>query len=1098
MSMKLKVKRFALTALSLFIAFAAVAQVTTSSMSGRITETDGTPVIGAAVVAVHTPSGTKYYSITDITGNYRIQNMRVGGPYTIEIAYLGYGTIKAENLFLRLGENFVYDARLVEEALTLSEIVVSAGIKNPILNADRTGASLNVSSRELASLPTISRSIMDFTRMTPQANGSSFAGRDGRYNTVTIDGAAFNNNFGLSSNVMPGGTSQPISLDAIEQVSVNLAPYDVRQSRFTGAAINAVTKSGDNTWRATAYTYQRPKSFTGDKVGDQTVKGARDKDSQTYGFTFGGPIVKDKLFIFASFESEKENSPSSGWEPSTNGVAIRDERISRTTVADLERMKQHLLSTYGYDPGDYKDFGAFPYTNYKVLARLDWNIAQNHKFALRYNRLRNTSTTLTNATSGPPNVPRNNNSRISEYSISFSNSFYGSENTIDAFAAELNSTFGNRIANKLLVSYTATTDPKRTSNSEIFPFVDIYEDGNPYMSFGYELFSYRNQVENNTFSIVNNLTLNLDKHTLTAGISYDNIYVNNSYIREGTSYYRYNSMDDFINNVKPAGFGITYGYGGTDPRGVEMSFGLGSLYLQDEWMVNNNFKLTYGLRAEFPMYHNELMGNPAVSALTFKDGYKLDLASWPTSKIQINPRIGFNWDVKGDRSVQVRGGTGLFAGVLPFVWFTNQPSSSGTIQSPELGIVEANLPADFRFNKDFRAQVAKYPALFPQAVSTTLASGAALAEVSKDFKMPRVWRTNLAGDFELPGNMALTLEALFTKDLNSIVQQNVNLASPSRVFSGPDKRAHYWNPATNKAEGNKVVSSTSTVMVLKNADAGYQALLTAQLTKNFSYGFSGMLAYTYNISKDLSANPGSAAPSAWQSNLDVYDLNNPQLSYSSFAVPHRVVGSLSYKVEYLRHLATTFSIYYNGAAMGRSTFAYSNDMTGDGYASDILYIPNRASDLTFVDVPGKMTVAEQVAKFQEFLDNDPYLSKRKGEYAERFGTVNPWRNSWDVKVLQDIFAKFGSGRKYTLQLSLDIVNAANLLNKDWGAFTRSGLANQYDVIMPLTYKGVNHLGEPTFTLNATDIANFDAKNKQIKATTISSTWGMLFGIRLIF
>lgn len=1076
--------------MSLFVAFAAIAQVTTSSMSGRITEANGTAVVGANVVAIHAPSGTKYYSITDATGNYRIQNMRVGGPYTIEVTFLGFGTIKAENLNLRLGENFVYDAKLVEEALSLSEVVVSAGIRNPILNADRTGASMNVSSREITALPSISRSITDFTRMTPQSNGTSFAGRDGRFNTITVDGAALNNNFGLSSRSMPGGTAQPISIDVIDQVSVNLAPYDVRLSQFTGASVNAVTKSGDNKWKATVYTYQRPKSFTGDKVGDLTVPKARENSNQTWGVTVGGPIIKDKLFIFTSYETEKESRPSGSWEPSTDGTAVTDKRISRTTVADLERAKNHLMSTYNYDPGDYKDFGAFPSGNYKLFGKIDWNISKNHKFSARYNRLRNDSRTLTNASSGPPVIPRSNYSRVSEYAISFSNSFYTETNSVDALSAELNSTFGNRVSNKFLVSYTMVTDPKRSSPSDIFPFVDIYKDGNPYMSFGYELFTYRNQVENNTFSIVDNLTLNLNKHTITAGFAYDNIYVNNTYIREGTSYYRFASLDDFINNAKPTGFGITYGYGGADPKGVEMSFGLGSLYLQDEWQVNKNFKLTFGVRAELPMYHNKLMDNPAVGALTFKDGYKMDIANWPDSKIQVNPRIGFNWDIKGDRSIQVRGGTGLFSGVLPFVWFTNQPSSSGTVQSPEIGILGANLPADFRFNKDFRAQIAKYPALFPQSVSTTLASGAALAEVKKDFKMPRVWRSNLAGDIELPGNMILTMEALFTKDLNAIVQKNMNLPAANRVFSGPDKRG-YW-------VGNKVVSTVSTAMVLDNTNKGYQALLTAQLTKNFSYGLSGMVAYTYNISKDVSSNPGSSAASAWTSNLDVYDLNNPQLSYSNFAVPHRVVGSLSYKIEYLKHLATTISIYYSGSSMGRSTYAYSNDMTGDGSASDIMYIPNRASELNFVDVAGKMTAAEQVAKFQEFIDNTPYLNKRKGQYAERFGVVEPWRNRWDVKVIQDIFAKFGSDRKFTLQFSLDIVNAANLLNSNWGAYSKSDLANSFGVIMPLTYKGVNHLGEPTFTLNATDIANFNSKNKYTKSLTTGSTWGMLLGVRLLF
>ena len=1073
--MKQTIKQFALMALSLFVAFAAYAQVTTSSMSGRITEANGTPVIGATVVTVHTPSGTQYYAITDNAGNYRIQNMRVGGPYTAEVSFLGFGSTKSGNITLRLGENYVHNATLTEQTVNLNEVVVTAGFANPILNSDRTGASMNISTRQLTSLPSISRSITDFTRMTPQANGTSFAGRDGRFNTVTIDGAAFNNNFGLSSSAMPGGTAQPISMDAIAEVSVNLAPYDVRQSQFTGASINAVTKSGDNTIKASIYTYMRPKSFTGEKVADAIVPKARERQSSVYGATVGGPIIKNKLFFFLSGEYEKETIPSSGWEPSTNGVVDLTNKISRTTVTDLEKAKAYLLSKYNYDPGEYQNFSAFPSSNYKVLARIDWNIAKNHKFAVRYNRMRNTSTNLTNANSGPPGLTRSNYSRVSDKSISFSNSFYGNENAIDAFAAELNSTFGSRISNKFLVSYTATTDPKRTSNSALFPFVDIYKDGDPYMSFGYELFSYKNQVLNNTFSVIDNFTINLDKHTLTAGLAYDNIFVNNSYIREGTSYYRYNSLDDFINDVKPIGFGATYGYEGQDITGVKMSFGLASVYLQDEWQVNKNLKVTYGVRAELPLYHNKLTDNPGIAALDFA-GYKLRVGEWPNSKVQINPRVGFNWDVKGDRSIQVRGGTGIFSGVLPFVWFTNQPSSSGTVQSPEVGVAAAKLPADFRFNPDFKAQIAKYPTLFPTTMSGTLASGSALAEVKKDFKMPQIWRTNLAGDFELPGNMIFTVEALFSKDINSIVQKNVNLPNPNRVFSGADNRA-YWS-------GNKVNSNVSSAMVLDNSDQGYQALFTAQVTKNFQYGFSGMLAYTFNLSKDLSANPGSSAYSAWTSNLDAFNLNSPQLSYSSFAVPHRVVGSLTYRIEYAKHFATAISIYYNGAAQGRSSVAYSNDMTGDGASSDLIYVPNNKYEIAFIDyIDSKtgniMTAAQQQDKFMDYVLNDKYLSKRQGQYAERFGSVNPWKNRFDVKVIQDVFTKFGSDRRYTLQLSLDIVNAGNLLSKNWGIYTRSGLANSYDVIMPLTYKGVSQIGVPTYVLNATSLDNFDAKNKQI-------------------
>jgi len=596
-------------------------------------------------------------------------------------------------------------------------------------------------------------------------------------------------------------------------------------------------------------------------------------------------------------------------------------------------------------------------------------------------------------------------------------------------------------------------------------------------------------VLNNTFSVTDNLSINLDRHTLTAGLSYSNIFVNNSYIREGTSYYRYASLDDFINNSKPTAFGVTYGYEGQDIEGVKMSFGIASAYIQDEWQIDPKFKLTYGIRAELPLYHNKLVDNPAVAALDF-NGYKMRLGEWPNSKVQINPRVGFNWDVKGDRSIQLRGGTGIFSGVLPFVWFTNQPTASGTVQSPEIGLVENKLPADFRFNPDFKAQVAKYPSLFPATMSSTLARGAALAEVNKDFKMPQIWRSNLAGDFELPGNMILTVEALYSKDINAVVQQNKNLPNPQNVFMGVDGRPRWTNRYVN--------SDVSSAMVLENSNKGYQAFFTAQLIKNFEYGFSGMVAYTYNVSKDVTSNPGSSAYSAWTSNLDAFNLNNPALGYSNFSVPHRVVGSLSYRIEYARHLATTISVFYNGAASGRSSVAYSNDMNGDGAVSDLIYIPNHKDEITFVDVVGKMTAAQQADKFMEYVKGDKYLSKHMGEYAGRFGVVNPWRNRWDVKVLQDVFADFGTDRRYTLQVSLDIVNAANLLSKNWGLYKKSGLANNYNVIMPLTYKGVNHMGQPTYTLNAKDLADFDAKNQLINQVTTGSTWGMQLGIRLLF
>ncbi|MDP4224164.1 MAG: TonB-dependent receptor, partial [Bacteroidota bacterium] len=622
---------------------------TTSEIKGRVTDSEGQPMPGAAITATHIPSGTTYATTADAAGNYRIPNMRVGGPYTIKVTFIGYLSSSYTDVYLKLGEPYVQNGTLSQSTTTLQEVVVASTGRGSILSTEHTGTQTNINSRDLASLPTISRSILDFSKYTPQAQGTSFIGRDGRFNTITVDGAAFNNNFGLSSNPLPGGNAQPISLDAIEEVSVSLAPYDVRMSQFTGASINAVTRSGDNTFKGSVYTYQRPKSFTGNTVNDVKVTGANTRSLQNYGLRLGGPIIRNKLFFFVSGEYEKELIPGVDWKPSTDGIANSDLKISRTTEADMIRVRDFLKSTYNYDAGKYKDFDPYQNKNTKLLARLDWNISKNHKFTLRYNDVVGTSDQQTNATSGPPNNARNSG-RISNQSLAFSNAFYGFKNTVRSLTGEINSNFGSRFSNKLLASYTHIQDT-RTSNSSLFPFVDIWQGGDQYMSFGYELFSYNNDVVNNTLSLTDNFTVNLKKHTITAGLAYDHLYFLNSYIREGTSYYRYNSVDDFINGADPIGFGVTYGYNGNDAPGAILNFGLGAAYLQDEWQVTPRLTATYGIRFEMPFYLDKMENNPAIAALTCADGQKMEVGTWPKSQLLISPRLGFNYDVLGDRSL---------------------------------------------------------------------------------------------------------------------------------------------------------------------------------------------------------------------------------------------------------------------------------------------------------------------------------------------------------------------------------------------------------------------------------------------------------------
>ena len=660
--------------LGLLFVCTSYAQMTTGSITGTVKDNHGEPLTGAAVKVTHVPSGTVYYAVTQGSGNYFIQGVRVGQDFKVEFSFIGFAPKTVEGIAILLGVPAQVDVTLAEDGITLSEVVVTG---TPF---SKTGAATNVTNRQIQTLPSINRSINDFTKLAPQSNGNnSFAGRDRRYNYITVDGAAFNNSFGLSDRIsnLPGGDAQPISLDAIDQISVNIAPFDIRQSNFTGASINAVTKSGDNTLKGSVYTYLRPESFAG-----KTIDGAKyewdETYLQTYGLSLGGAIIRNKLFFFVNGEYEKSNKPSTSWKTSTDGNADAANYISRAQSSRLSELRQHLLDAYGYDPGDW-NWHPFTSENYKILARADWNINDHHKLTVRYNQVVSTNDVLTNATSCPTDVPRSSYGRIGETGMAFTNTGYGFENTVRSITGELNSSFASRFANKFLITCTLIRD-KRTSPGAVFPFVDIWENGAPYTAFGYELYSYNTDLKNNTFSVTDNFTAYLGDHTLTAGLSYEQMYFGNAYMTFAPGYYRYNSIDAFMHNEAPAAYAITFGLNGNTAPYSELSFGMGAFYVQDEWQLLSNLKLTGGIRFELPFYLNSLQSNQAIVALTFDNGYKMDVGTWPEQQLLISPRIAFPWDVLRSGKYKIRGGTGIFTGRTPFVWFINQPANAGVLQ----------------------------------------------------------------------------------------------------------------------------------------------------------------------------------------------------------------------------------------------------------------------------------------------------------------------------------------------------------------------------------------------------------------------------------
>lgn len=1088
---------------TVFITFATViqAQVTTSSMSGSVTDVDGA-VIGATVVATHVPSGTTYGTVTNIEGRYNLNGMRVGGPYKVEVSYIGYGTSTIDNITISLGENYSHNVVMSEETVFLGEVLVTATRSK--FTSEKTGASTNINNDQLSRMPTVNRSITDITRMSPYASGMSIAAGDGRSSNFTVDGANFNNNFGLSGS-LPGG-GNPISIDAIEEMQVVVAPFDVRQTNFIGGGVNAITKSGTNQFRGSAYTYLYNQNMRGNKIGGIDF-GERDEESKSvYGFSIGGPIIKNKLFFFVNAELEKQPGQVVTWRPSENGVANPEQQLSRASIADMDRVKNHLIDNYGYDPGSYTDFPGDE-SNRKILARIDWNIDDSHRLSLRYNHTKNQAWNGTNGNSTDGGYRNRNMDRISQYGMAFSNNIYSMDNIVNTISGELNSRFSNSLSNQFLVTYSQIKD-MRGSNSDRFPHVDILagrdENGipiiEPYISLGYELFTWNNGVNNNTMTITDNLTYYLDNHKITAGLSYEYQMANNAYMRNGTGYYRYASIEDFLSQAAPIDFALTYGYDGEEDPAAEVAFHQIGAYVQDEYSLSENAKFTFGLRADYLRYADNLIRNNAIYDIDFA-GRRIDTGSWPDAKIQISPRVGFTWDLRGDQTLKLRGGTGIFTGRLPLVFFTNMPTNSGMVQGSAALVTRYNSQLDEITSQDpMLAQLAGpmmtnvNEMISRLGLTNTISpdEGALPRDINgvdPDFRMPQVWKTSMALDYQLPTSipMSLTVEGIFTKNLNGVMLKNYNLKQPDNSwerFSGPDNR--YIYPPLSE------ISNTTTntaAYVLSNTNEGWGAIGNVTLTAEPIRSLNLMAAYTFTESREITGMPGSNAGSAYGGLVGVNGPHLPSLERSQYVVRHNLIASASYTLPYANdHMATHLNLFYSGAPAGNYSFIYANDMNGDGWGADLIYIPEQKGEIEFV------TSADEDAFFS-FMDQDSYLKRNKGGYAGANSVMAPWLHRFDLRFAQDFKLRVGESTN-TLQVSLDVLNIGNLLNSEWGVpKTNMSVSNNGAI---LNYEGnVPGTNTPTFSFARDNDDNFITET----FTTdywYGNTWRLQLGVRYIF
>ena len=1089
--------------------FAVEAQVTTSAMTGTVKSPDGKGLEGATVTVTHQPSGTRYVNVTRKNGAFAMNGLRVGGPYSVLVEYVGFAPQTVDGIQVTLGDPYDLNVTLTEKnSSELTGVIVKSMIKKSS-GTEKSGASTVIDSRQLATLPTFSRSITDFTKLTPQSNGgTSFAGRSGYYNNLKVDGANLNNTFGLSTDPLPGGGAEPISLDAFDEITVNIAPVDVRQSGFTGAGINAVTKSGTNEFHGTAFTFYRDQSFNGRRSGDNILPPAATSSSkQSFGFSLGGPIIKNKLFFFVNGEYEvNSGSRITNWVPLGSTVVGSQ---SSTPLDSMAKLSKHLKDTYGYETGAYENYPSAKRDNYKYIMKLDWNINAHHKVTAKYQDfVSNEEPSSINSSSiiggGGFFIPGNTsllsslpNGRLGNRSMVFANSVYGFKHIVRSGTLELNSNYRN-MSNNLLFTVSRIRDTRVTQSAD-FPFVEIFDGtttAHNYMSFGYEPYSYNNDVVNSVWNITNNFTYYAGKHTLTAGISYENNKVGNMFMPGAQSYYVYNSLNDFMTQKSPLYFSYAYSMvpGKKAVYSAELTYGQASFYVQDEIKVNPKLKITLGLRAERPVYVEKALENPAITALTFpdKNGNPTHYnGQWPTARVNMSPRIGVRWDVKGDKSLIVRGSTGIFAGMAPFVWLTNMPTNSGMYQN-SVALRNSNPDEAAILNTiTFKPQVDAYANLFPPVAGASIPSNIVL--VDKNFKFPQVFRTDFAIDKNLGDGFNLTLEGLITKDINAIRMRNANLKDPTGVASGPDNRLRYISTAPSD---RSIYPGISSAVVVENTSKGYSMAFTAQLSKSFSKGFYGSIAYTHTRAKDISGNSGSQAYSIWNSNATVGTSNEMELYNSSAASRHRVVSILSYRLEYFNHGATTLSLIYQGQPGGNITYRVNGDMNGDGNNQDLMYVPVKATDLTFepysVTVNGltfNYTAEQQAAALESFINKSPYLSKRRGQYAERNGGVSPWSNDLTARIMQEVFIKSGK-RKHTLQITADFNNFANLLNRYWpGGRTTT-------TTQPLAFRSFNTAGVPVYRMQQTNGVLYTDPFQTV--TGSGGTWSMQLGVRYIF
>jgi hypothetical protein len=1102
-------KILSLLAVVLVMVSASHAQVTSSSITGSVKGEDNKSLEGASVVAVHQPSGTRYTTTSTRAGAFTILNVRVGGPYSVTVTYQGYKTYQEQDVFAPLGNTANVDVQLVNEAKSLENIVVK-GTANPIMNSKNNGASVTINRQTINLTPTIGRNVNDITKYNAYSNGRSFAGQDSRFNNFTIDGAVFNNGFGLGSDAQAGGRtgSTAISLDALEELQINITPYDIRQSGFAGAAINAVTRSGTNEFAGSVFRFWNNRDLAGTKAASATENIPKTPfNVETNGFRVGGPIIKNKLFFFVNGEFNKGTQPALNWVANRPGATGN---VSRTTASDLDDLKSFMLSNFNYDLGAIDNFNNESFSN-KILARIDYNINDIHKLSVRYaNHNSQSDVPISNSNAG--NTAGNGNRQNLALALSGQNTGYIIQDNTRSAVLELSSNFKNRVSNQFIVTYNKQLED-RAYRTEMFPTVDILSGvgGSTYTSVGFDPFTPNNKLNYSTFNATNNTTLIRGNHTITIGAAFESFKSNNLFFYGSNGVWVYNSIADFkaaalafknnpnatTSTVPIARFNYRYTLlpdGKLPWQTFQNQFY--TVYGQDEWKMTKNFRLTYGARLDYLNIPNTAAdyANPYVSSLNFRKPsgvpYNINTGSMPGSRLYVSPRMGFNWDVNGNKKTQIRGGSGLFLSRLPYVLISNQLGNNGV----NIGLV--NVTGAAAANYPFTTDPSKYT---PSSTDINSLRGYNVNYGDQDLKFPQIWKSNVAVDQKLGWGVIGTLEAIYNKNINMLNYEDVNLKRPSGSLAGGDNRDIY--PAldlTGVAATNArfINPGIGNAFVLTNNNVGYSYSVTAKLEKPLTKNFGGVIAYTNAKATDLS----SVASTVNASSPSIYGVNYIREGFSDNDLRHRFMGYVNYRLNYGGKFggSTTFSLGMVSASGFKVSYTYSSDVNGDGQFNDLIYVPAAGSNLIFQDQTvgtNTFTRDQQAAAFSAYIDAHPYLKNRRGQYAERNGGEAPWLTRFDFAIEQDFFVKTGKQQKAnTIRLRADFINFGNLINNKWG------VGNVSTTPQPLNYRGRTSSGEPIYRL-ATQVVNGSTvllKDAFVNSRTLGDVYQIQLGVRYIF